>query len=51
MAIQSKLEGNDIYVALMAIGTIFLAIATIYLAVQYHLYYGLGTLFSGISQI
>jgi hypothetical protein len=42
---------NDLYTVLLVIGTVFLIIATIVLAVQYHSYYGLGTLFSGTPSL
>lgn len=42
---------NDIYTVLLVIGTAFLIVATIILAVQYHSYYGLGTLFSGAASL
>lgn len=42
---------NNVYTALLVIATVFVITATICLAVQYHSFYGLETLFSGTPTV
>ncbi len=51
MAVQPTGTEDSIYTVMIIISTVFVVVATVYLAIQYHQYYGLDSLLTGVGQL